>query len=79
MGLTSSDINKVIYFKLREKGLTHKQAIDQFPKDVDVENDLNKTTIESHFGMTEKQFFILVGFIIGTIVLIPLILLFLTS
>lgn len=60
MGQTMSDIHRRMYKSRRSSGLTHEEAIKKFPKQIRsrVEEDANKTFIESHFGISAKVFVI---------------------
>lgn len=53
MGLTVSDLHKRMYTKWRAEGLSHEQCLGRIPESVrdQFEKDINKTYIESHYGM----------------------------
>lgn len=59
MGLTISDFNREYYNDMIDQGYFHKQIVKSIPKRMREKfvNDLNKTGIESHFGMKDKTFF----------------------
>ncbi len=63
MGLTISDMHRSTYFNLRAKGLSHKSAINMFPKHLksEVEKDVSKDFFSSHFGIPVWGFLIMVG------------------
>lgn len=71
MGTTLSDLHRTRYIQCRNEGMTHKEAIDTFPRHMreQVERELEMDGIESHFGIKVKYLFIIiVVVIIGTII-----------
>jgi len=72
MGATLADIDRMIYLKFRSGGKSHEEAMNTFPDHVKetVEKELKMTSIENHFGIDDKRFFILLAVvIIGTIII----------
>ncbi len=67
MGLTSSDFHQIYFSNCRQQGMTNKQILQSIPpeKRLRFVADINKTAIESHFGMKDHWFAII---LIGTIV-----------
>lgn len=71
MGVTLSDRHRTMYEEWRNEGMNHEEALSEFPDHIKkrVERELNMTFIESHYGMKDKYFFIILGVvIIGTII-----------
>ena len=71
MGLTISDRNQKIYSSLRENGMKHKEVIASFPKHKrdQLLIDLEKDSIESHFGMKPLPFLVMtLVVIVGSII-----------
>ena len=75
MGATISDIHRDMYGGYRMKGMSHEEAIRKFPAGMreQVEKDVNKPYIESHFGMPNKWFWILMGAVLIAIVVLTII------
>lgn len=53
MGLTLSDIDKIIYREFRGRGYSHKETMKKFPKRdrKNVKKNIKKTFFQSHFGI----------------------------
>lgn len=71
MGLTLSDRNKIRYANWRNEGLTHNEIMKMIPelRRERFLKDIELTAIESHFGIKDKWFFVIIACIIfGTIV-----------
>lgn len=65
--MTISDMDKSIYREWRSQGLTHEECMKRIPKRrrARFENSIKKSAIESHFGMTDKTFWIVnISFIV---------------
>ena len=64
MAQTLSDRHKAMYAKWRSQGLTHDQAMQMVPDKLRVQflKDLKKSSIESHFGIKNKWFYIILFF-----------------
>lgn len=76
MGRTISDIHKIMYKRWREGGMTHEQAINNVPEKLKERflKDIQMSFIESHFGMKDKWFFLIILIIIFTVPIITIIL-----
>ena len=71
MGATLSGIHRTMYAEWRNEGMSHEEALSEFPDHIkkQVERELEMTFIESHYGMKDKYFFILITVvIIGAII-----------
>ena len=71
MGRTLSDIHRNIYSNYRSQGLTHEESINKFPSNIrtEVEEDIEKDPIESHFGVSSGWLLVIIlGTIIGTLI-----------
>lgn len=73
MGRTLSDIHRSIYYKYRSQGYDHEEAISKFPKEIRsmVEEDLQKSPVESHYGIGETSLLFLFIEIIITLISSP--------
>ncbi len=72
MGLTTSDRHRIMYNEWREEGLDYEEIINIVPKATRERfiKDINKSYIESHFGMKNKWFFtMIIIWIIGVIII----------
>jgi len=72
MGLTMSDRHRMMYTKWRREGLTHEEAIQNVPEKMRGRfiKDLQMSTIESHFGMKDKWFYLtLIVTVLGTVII----------
>ena len=75
MGLTTSDRNKIMYSEWRISGLSHDEALNKIPIHLRERfiKDIAKSNIESHFGVKDKTFFVIIGsMIVGFIIFILL-------
>ena len=74
MGMTRSDLNRQRYSSLRAIGYTHDEAMDIFPDHVKerMERDLEKSFIESHYGMKPFWFFFTLFHVVGAVVALAL-------
>jgi len=72
MGLTLSGIYRMMYKDLRNKGYSHDRAMDEFPqKDRErIEEYIKMSFIESHFGMKPLWFFITLGAVVISLIII---------
>lgn len=71
MGQTISDLHKTMYSNWLNQGLSHEQAINNVPERLRERfiKDINMSSIESHFGMKNHWFLIMIiVVIIGTII-----------
>ena len=64
MAQTLSDRHKAMYAKWRRQGLTHDQAMQLVPEKLRMQfsKDLQKSSIESHFGFKDKWFYLILFF-----------------
>lgn len=76
MGLTMSDRHQMMYAKWRREGLTHEEAIQNVPEKMRERfiKDLQMSTIESHFGMKDKWFYLtlivtVIVTVLGTVII----------
>ena len=65
MALTISDINRKMYYRCRKQGMTHEEVMNTIPDMYKEEflKDLEKTNIESHFGMKPKTLYLLAALV----------------
>lgn len=61
MGRTLEDTHRLHYWKLRNSGKDHEGAMDAVPEELrdKFESDLDKTILESHFGLTPRGVWVL--------------------
>lgn len=63
MGLTFSDMNRIMYRKWKSEGLSDKEIDRKIPGHLRTKfwNDVDKTPFQSHFGMSERTALIIVA------------------
>jgi hypothetical protein len=75
MGQTLADIDKKIYRRYLDEGLTHEEIIKRIPRKFRKSflDNIEKSPIHAHYGIPEKYFFpVLIGsiaFITGIIII----------
>ena len=75
MGQTLADIDKKIYQRYLNEGLTHEQIIKKIPskfRKTFLEN-IGKSATEAHFGMKEKHLFMSIAVVMALAVALGLI------
>ncbi len=71
MGTTLSDMHRRMYNGWVDQGFSHEETINKVPKGIKEQfiKDINKSSIESHFGVKDKWFFV----IMAACIIIPII------
>jgi hypothetical protein len=71
MGQTLADIHRNIYRKWRSKGLSHDEAMQQFPERLrsQIEVWLEMDAYESHFGSKSARWLVYVSIVLFVILL----------